>query len=167
MTPDATRRDINTPCGLWQGAVFFPGRSLLLLAVKSKAIVPFAGQDDLSTPSLLPPLFELFSDTPSVEGQRQLGDSNPFPIQVRFELSAQEEEPIGCMRMMPSLLRTKQQRQGQGHLIHGAHHTEEVLPSNDFMMAPTQPVRGPAYELSTAIHHTVINRYSSPGSGAC
>ena len=66
MTPDATRRDINTPCGLLQGEVFFPGRSLLFLTVKSKDIVPFACNDDLSKPSLMQPLFELFRDKPRV-----------------------------------------------------------------------------------------------------
>src|SRR6266487_3595 len=104
------------------------------------------------------PLFELFRDKPRVEGQRKLGDINPFTIKVRFELSEHEDEHIGFIRMVPSLFRTKQQMQGQGHLIHGAHNTEEVLTSNDFMMAPTQPIIGTAEELSKAIHHTVINR---------
>ena len=124
MTPDATRRDINTPFGLLQGEVFFPGRSLLFLTIKSKDIVPFACNDDVSKPSLMQPLFELFRDKPRVEGQRKLGDINPFTIKVRFELSEHEDEQISFIRMMPSLFRTKQQMQGQGHLIYGEHNTE-------------------------------------------
>ena len=158
MTPDATRRDITTPCGLVQGEVFFPGRSLLFLTVKSKDIVPFACNDAWSPPALMPPLFERFSDKPSVEGQRKLGASNPCTMHVRCELRAHEDEPIGFLRMRPSWLRTQQQRQGQGHLMHGAHHTESVLPAHALMMAPTHPVRGTAYELAKAIHHPVSTR---------
>ena len=92
MTPDATRRDINTPFGLLQGEVFFPGRSLLFLTIKSKDIVPFACNDDLSKPSLMQPLSEFLSNKCSVHGQRQLSDINPFTIKVVFELGQHEDQ---------------------------------------------------------------------------
>jgi hypothetical protein len=39
----------------------------------------------------------------------------------------------------------------------GAHNTEEVLTSNDFMVAPTLPAPWTAEKFTEAIHDTVVN----------
>jgi len=92
LTPNAARRDVNTPFGRLQDEVFFPCRRLLFLTVNRKDIIPFARNNDVAKPSLMKTVSEFLRHISRIEGQRKLGNINPFAMKCRFELFQHENE---------------------------------------------------------------------------
>ena len=121
----------------------------------SEKPVAFARNNDVDKSQPMEPFPEFLRDIGRVHSQWKLRDINPFTQKCRFELCQHEEESIGFGRMITTLFGTKEQRQCD--VLDGAHHTEYVLTSDDFMLAPTLPTQCPAEKLTASIHDPVVN----------
>jgi hypothetical protein len=108
LTPHAARRDVNTPCGRLQDEVFFPCRRIWFLTVNRTDIIPFARNNDVAQPSLMQTVSACLRHLPRIEGQRKLGNINPFAMKGRFERFQHENESIRFCWMITALFRANQ-----------------------------------------------------------
>src|SRR6516165_7232440 len=120
-------------------------------------VITFPRNNNLTKPSLMQPFSECLRDIGRVHGQWQLRDIYPFTKKGRFELCQHAYEYIGFGRMIPTWFWTKQHMHREGDVLDGAHHTEQVLTSNDFMIATTLPAPCTAEQFTASIHDTVVN----------
>ena len=64
MRANATRRYVNTPCGIMQNESFLPLGGLLLFPIDGKGLMAFACNTDCGKPSIMQPLSERLRDKP-------------------------------------------------------------------------------------------------------
>lgn len=164
MTLEAPRWHVNAPWGFFQQPDCFPCRCIPCLLINRQDIMPLPCKNDVAQSSPMPSHSERLRDLSRVQGERQRSASNPLTMQLRVAWCQQANESIGFFRMLTTLLRTKQERERSCSMMYCSYHTEQVLTSDDFLIAATLPALGTAHQFSAAIHHPVVDRYTLPGS---